>query len=1238
MVSQDLRSYLNGLCLGIVFLGAVIAFALFLYIRNNEQQAQQHHLQLAYDEHFHAIAAEGDVLQKVLQGLMGLYDASDMVEEDEFARFSNNVALRHDYIKAVLWLPRETGNPAAFPVRYAVPAEYAELMSGLNIAADPQLGKQLHDITRDQKLLVQPDRRSRDNGTLQSIRVYAPVYYDDGLSLRGFVMLLLDFDEFIDAALARRTTSSRALDIAIINSARDDRLLFYHPTDPTLRSPDAAQYLVRDYDYRRPLTILDQDWSLLIRPVPGRLSSRMTMMPWFALFATLTITFLIAGVVGSNLTRRNYAEVLVAERTRELRKSEERLAQLYDIISSNLDFAAKTRRLLEYGCAQLGLQYAMLSRIENGNYTIQYACAKNDDLKEGLVYPLNETYCGQMLQDQTLTAITHAGETDWRDLQFYQHFKLESYIGTPLYTGGQLFGALSFSGAEPRSSEFTQAERELVQLMAQWLSMELVHIQFEDRLLEQRNTISHILESTAEAFVAVDREHRVLYANTLTHDLLKLEKPISIGERLEDTAPALLDLIGNALEDILNMEPSRQFDCYSPGSDKWLEVAIHPTLQGASISLRDITDQKHNAEILSHTLGLKNAILNSANFTIIATDENGTIMSFNRAAERMLGYSAEEMIGQHSPVVFHDVQEIAARARELSEELETPIQPGFEAFVALARRGIPDEQEWTYIRRDGGRLPVLLSITEMTNEEGKCIGFLGIGVDITERKRIEKIRDEFISTVSHELRTPLTSIRGSLGLLSGNLGKELPEQAHSLLEIAGRNTERLLHLINDILDINKIESGRMAFNYEPVPLGNFLQQSLENNLAYARQYNVELMLAADLPELELYADEHRLMQVMNNLLSNAVKFSRSGDSVEIDARVQQHFVRISVTDHGKGISDEFRSKVFQRFSQADASDSRRTGGTGLGLSIARAIVEQHGGHINFVSRPGIGTTFYFDLPIYRHQSITRIKDQIISLDTPRPHRLLICEDDSDIAGLLQLMLARQGYQSDICTTAGEALKTLEQHHYDALLLDILLPDLNGLDLIRQLRQSADWKQLPIIVVSAIANEARNQLEGGIANIVDWLNKPLDQERLLQSVEEALQHTSDRQPRVLYVEDEIDLHEIIGQMLQDRVRLTSARSLQQARDLLDRETFDLVLLDVKLPDGSGMELLETIKDLDPQPATVIFSNHEVEESATREVSAALLKSTTTRQTLLQTLSACLHQRARSSETATEKEQA
>ncbi|MDR9436398.1 MAG: response regulator, partial [Thiohalophilus sp.] len=914
------------------------------------------------------------------------------------------------------------------------------------------------------------------------------------------------------------------------------------------------------------------------------------------------------------------------ERTRALQKSEERLARLYDIISSNLDFADKTRRLLAYGCDQLGLQHGVLAHIEQGQHTVLYACSSDATLHEGQSFPLEETYCGQMLKNQALTAITHVGLSGWSQLSCYQQYRLESYIGTPIYTGGQLYGTLSFSGYEARETPFTQAEQELVQLMAQWLSMELVHIQFEDRLLEQRNTISHILESTAEAFIAVDRQQTILYTNSLTQDLLKLETLDLVGQDLQTVAPQTRELFGAALQATLENEQSCQFDRYYQDNGKWLEVAIHPTLQGASISLRDITQQKANAEMLSHTLGIKNAILNSANFTIIATDENGLIMSFNKAAERILGYSASEVIGQHNPLMFHDSQEIAARARELSEELPTPIQPGFEVFTALARRGIPDEQEWTYICSDGSRLPVLLSITEMTDEQGNCIGFLGIGVDITERKRIERIRDEFISTVSHELRTPLTSIRGSLGLLSGNLGEQLPDQAHSLIEIAGRNTERLLHLINDILDINKIESGKMAFNYEPLPLAGFLQQALENNLSYAREFNVALKLSTEDSETELYADEHRLMQVMNNLLSNAVKFSHAGGTVEIEARHQQHFVRISVTDHGKGIPAGFRDKIFQRFSQADASDSRNTGGTGLGLSIAQAIVEQHGGQLNYVSQPGIGTTFYFDLPVYRHQSITRIKDQIISLSPPQPYRLLICEDDPDIAGLLQLMLARHGYQSDLCATAAEAHEALADQHYDALLLDILLPDLNGLDLIRQLRGAEATRTLPIIVISAMANEARSQLEGGAADIVDWLDKPLDQDRLLDSVRRALLHLPDK-PRVLYVEDDVDLQNVIGRMLQEQVALFRATSLQEAREQLASQNFDLILLDVNLPDGSGLTLLEQLRDQRPPPATVIFSNRDLDNDVTTQVSAALCKSNTSQQTLLETLAACLQQRTR-----------
>ena len=399
---------------------------------------------------------------------------------------------------------------------------------------------------------------------------------------------------------------------------------------------------------------------------------------------------------------------------------------------------------------------------------------------------------------------------------------------------------------------------------------------------------------------------------------------------------------------------------------------------------------------------------------------------------------------------------------------------------------------------------------------------------------------------------------------------------------------------------------------------------MEQNLAYAAQYQVQLQVSEVLPDIELYVDEHRLMQVMTNLISNAVKFSPANQQVKIEANLHQQFLRISVTDHGKGIPEEYHQKIFDKFTQVDSSDSRDTGGTGLGLSISRAIIEQHGGRINFVSQEAIGTTFFFDLPIYDHQTITRIKDQIISLSTPRSRRLLICEDDPDIAGLLQLMLARHGYDSDIAGTTGRAHALLEQHHYDALLLDLLLPDQHGMSLIRKLRESTHTRQLPIIVISAVADTTRKQLNGGAANIIDWLDKPVDQTQLLKAVDQALSRYPEK-PHLLYVEDDADLQEVIGLMLQDRVRLHTAANLDQARELVGHNHYDLVLLDIGLPDGSGLELLKQFQHLPQPPATVVFSNQELEAEVAELVSAALLKSTTSSQTLLETITRCLQQR-------------
>ncbi|MES1241337.1 MAG: ATP-binding protein, partial [Acidobacteriota bacterium] len=238
----------------------------------------------------------------------------------------------------------------------------------------------------------------------------------------------------------------------------------------------------------------------------------------------------------------------------------------------------------------------------------------------------------------------------------------------------------------------------------------------------------------------------------------------------------------------------------------------------------------------------------------------------------------------------------------------------------------------------------------------------GVVRDVDERKRVDHMREEFIS-VSHELRTPLTSIRGALGLLAGGVAGELPPQARNLLEIAANNSERLVRLINDILDIEKVESGALGFRLEPLDLASVLREALEVNAVYARYYEVALCAVRSEPGVFVMGDPDRLQQVLANLLSNAAKFSLRGGTVEVEMVRAEGRVRISVTDHGPGIPEPFRSRVFERFAQADHMIGRHDRGTGLGLSISKAIVERHGGRIWFESEPGVRTTFSFDLPV-----------------------------------------------------------------------------------------------------------------------------------------------------------------------------------------------------------------------------------------------------------------------------------
>jgi PAS domain S-box-containing protein len=246
---------------------------------------------------------------------------------------------------------------------------------------------------------------------------------------------------------------------------------------------------------------------------------------------------------------------------------------------------------------------------------------------------------------------------------------------------------------------------------------------------------------------------------------------------------------------------------------------------------------------------------------------------------------------------------------------------------------------------------------------GNVLRIIGVTMDITERKELDRVKSEFIATVSHELRTPLTSIRGSLGLVNGGAAGALPEEAARLVAVAYRNTDRLTLIVNDILDAEKLGCGQMSLELTRHSLAALVEQAVEENHGYSRSYQVRFAIRAPLPEVTVMADANRILQVLANFLSNAAKFSPAEATVDIGMAVDGTNVRVSVTDRGPGVPAAFRDRIFERFSQADNSDSRRKGGTGLGLTIAKALIERMQGTIGFTTHAGFGTTFFFDLPV-----------------------------------------------------------------------------------------------------------------------------------------------------------------------------------------------------------------------------------------------------------------------------------
>jgi signal transduction histidine kinase/CheY-like chemotaxis protein len=471
-------------------------------------------------------------------------------------------------------------------------------------------------------------------------------------------------------------------------------------------------------------------------------------------------------------------------------------------------------------------------------------------------------------------------------------------------------------------------------------------------------------------------------------------------------------------------------------------------------------------------------------------------------------------------------------------------------------------------------------------------------LQLSQRSELDTLKDEFISTVSHELRTPLTSIRGALGLLSSGIIGDVDAKALNLLRIAVTNTDRLIRLINDILDLERMESGRAPLQIRRCSLRDLSQQAIETMTPMADANTVHLALepftvaqAASPEALFFDGDADRILQVLTNLLSNAIKFSPSASTIRIHTEATSDSILLKIVDEGRGIPSDKLDSIFDRFQQVEPSDARQKGGTGLGLAICRSIVQQHSGSIWAQRNLGPGTTLYVMLP-----RTTRATDMAVSAVLPPRGEgaILICDDDPGIRTVVAEHLHRQGYTVIEADSGEQALVLAAEHHVEAILLDLYMPGLSGWETLQRLRNNPVTANIPVVVLSVLSSTLRPQLTGDAQG---WVQKPFNENLLFAELGRVL-HQGEGPAFVLLVEDDEDLASVLISSFQDAaVHVDHASTRQLAiRQCITRPP-DLLILDLTLPDGDGFSLVEWLRQ---QPnlrslPLVVYSGREISES-------------------------------------------
>jgi signal transduction histidine kinase/CheY-like chemotaxis protein len=738
----------------------------------------------------------------------------------------------------------------------------------------------------------------------------------------------------------------------------------------------------------------------------------------------------------------------------------------------------------------------------------------------------------------------------------------------------------------------------------------------------ERRTHPHIralFANTGEGLIVVDDEDRVRVANEMTEPMLGIDRSAVRGQPVDSLGiPEIGQVVDGARSSKkagpvrFNVE-ERTLSCKAwPFSDE--------NSSGVAVIVRDDT------ELLSQHERTE-AILAGASDGLVVRDPDGRVTYMNPSAREFLGERAEELIGESTTLAELLGDETpssvdAVPCWQMKECMRTDCpEHGATDLRCWLRCGTPgpdgkptkfvDKQETcrgcevyqTNVPYLGEIDPSkMLEVTvedpahrvlevrsnPVVSKRGKYLGCVMSLHDVTAEREIAVMKNEFVSMVSHELRTPLTSIKGYVDLIVDGEAGEINDVQREFLEIVQDNSDRLVTLINDLLDISRIESGRVNLKVEPVEMDCIIEDVVDTFATVAEQAGVELSWEVEKGMPRAAADRDRIGQVLMNLVSNAIKYSPDGGSTSISARMDGGRVLVEVTDTGIGISEEDQQQLFTKFFRVDSALTREIGGTGLGLSICKSVVELLGGEIGVRSTLGDGATFYFTL---RVASEDMARTPVVQGPLEVIGKVLVVDRDPAVAELISTYLENRGYETLVAHSAREALEKAIEYRPALITLDVMLDDMRGFDLLQGFKDDERTADIPVVVLSIVCDRGRSLRLGA----ADYLEKPIDSSRLVGIVDSLVGALSS--PLVLVVDDDRDIVDVLARTMQARgFAVACAYDGREALKAVSAQHPDLILLDLQMPVMDGYEVIEHIKtdDETKEIPIVVMTAHRIDE--------------------------------------------